>query len=140
MGDAVYSNTSYLIGPYKSPYTREKSNRQFNQKLSSVRVDIEHAFGTLKGRWESLMGLRLIIRSREKYKLAVKWITMCCILHNILVDLKDDWDREEGWWTEEEIYGHNQELLAMSRSEESAGMIKREIIKEMVLREQVDLA
>lgn len=92
----------------------------------------------LKGRWESLTGLRLIIRSREKYKLAVKWITACCILHNILVDLKDDWGREEGWWTEEEISGHNQELLAMSRSEESAGMIKREIIKEMVLKEQVD--
>ena len=36
LGDAAYSNTSYLIGPYKSPYTREKSNRRFNRKLSSV--------------------------------------------------------------------------------------------------------
>ena len=79
-----------------------------------------------------------MIRSKEKYKLAVKWIIACCILHNILVDLKDDWGREEGWWTEEEISGHNQELLAMSRSEESAGMITREMIKEMVLKEQVD--
>lgn len=33
LGDAAYSNTSYLIGPYKSPYTREKSNRRFNRKL-----------------------------------------------------------------------------------------------------------
>ena len=47
--DAAYSNTSYLIGPYKSPYTRDKSNRKFNRKLSSVRVNIEHAFGILKG-------------------------------------------------------------------------------------------
>lgn len=79
-----------------------------------------------------------MIRSREKYKLAVRCITACCILHNILIDLKDDWGREEGWWTEEEISGYNQELLAMSRSEESAGMIRREIIKGMVLKEQVD--
>lgn len=54
LGDAVYSITSYLIGPYKSPYTREKSNRRFNRKLSSVRVDIEHAIGMLQGRWEVL--------------------------------------------------------------------------------------
>ena len=52
LGDAAYSNTSYLIGPCKSPYTGEKSNRRFNRKLSSVlyvHVDIEHAFGMLKG-------------------------------------------------------------------------------------------
>lgn len=138
LGDSAYSNTSYSIGPYKSPYIKDISDRKFNQKLSSVRVDIEHAFGILKGRWESLIGLRLMIWSREKYKLAVKWITACWVLHNILVDLKDDWDRKEDWWTAEEISGHNQELLAMSQSEESAGMIKREIIKEMVLKEQVD--
>ena len=49
LGDAAYSNTSYLIRPYKSLYTRDKLNRRFNQKLSSVRVDIEHVFGMLKG-------------------------------------------------------------------------------------------
>ena len=48
-----------------------------------------------------------MIWSKEKYKLAVKWIIACYILHNILVDLKNDWGREEGWWIEEEISGHN---------------------------------
>lgn len=39
---------------------------------------------------------------------------------------------------EKEISRHNQELLAISRLEESAGMIKSEIIKEIVLKEQVN--
>ncbi len=60
LGDAAYSNTSYLIGPYKSPYIRKKSNWQFNRKLSNIRVDIEHAFRMLKSRWESVKAGQLV--------------------------------------------------------------------------------
>lgn len=49
LGDATYSNTSFLIKPYKSSYTRDKSNLQFNQKVSSIYVDIEYVFEILKG-------------------------------------------------------------------------------------------
>lgn len=34
--DAVYSNISCFIGPYKSPYIKNNSNRKCNQKLFSV--------------------------------------------------------------------------------------------------------
>lgn len=105
--DAAYSNTSYLIRPYKSPYTRNKSNWRFNQKLFNIYIDMEHVFKMLKGWWESLTGLRLMIWSKEKYKLVVKWITACCILYNIFDDMKANWGREEGWWTKKEISRHN---------------------------------
>ena len=49
LGDAAYTNSSHLVSPYKSPFTNEKENRRFNRKLSRIRVDIEHAFGVLKG-------------------------------------------------------------------------------------------
>ena len=97
LGDTAYANTSHLISPYKSPLTNEKQNRRFNQKLFRIRVDIEHTFGILKGRWGSLTGLRLLLRSKKSYKFAVRWITACCVLRNILLDLKDDWKRHEGW-------------------------------------------
>lgn len=62
----------------------------------------------LKGRWGSLTGLRLLLRSKNSYKFAVKWITACCVLHNLLLDVEDDWKRHEGWWTPEEEDDHDE--------------------------------
>lgn len=97
LGDAAYTNTDHLISPYKAPLTQNSSNCRFNRKLSSLRIDIEHAFGILKGRWGSLVGLRILLRLKNLYKFAVKWITACCVLHNILVNIRDQWERNEGW-------------------------------------------
>ena len=65
LGDAAYSNTDYLISPYKVPLTQDASNRRFNQKLSSLRINIEHVFGILKGRWGSLVVHRILLRSKD---------------------------------------------------------------------------
>ena len=54
LGDAAYTNTNYIVSPYKVPLTQEPSNCHFNRKLSSLRIDIEHTFGILKGRWAVL--------------------------------------------------------------------------------------
>lgn len=71
LGDAAYSVSTRLIPPYKAPHTQQSENRRFNRKLSNVRVDIEHAFGILKGRWASLAGLRIKLRIKKSYMLAV---------------------------------------------------------------------
>ena len=39
------------------------------------------------------------------------WITACIVLHNILLDLNDTWNQEEGWWSEEEQEEHGEDLL-----------------------------
>ena len=80
----------------------ERINRKFNKKLSRVRIDIEHAFGMLKGRWKSLTGLRVRVNKQERYMYAAQWITACVVLHNILLKCDDRWDEDEGWWTPEE--------------------------------------
>ena len=59
-----------MIPPYKAPYTLRRSNRKFNRQLSSIRIDIEHALGMLKGRWKSLTGLRLIFTNHQQYEYA----------------------------------------------------------------------
>lgn len=67
----------------------------------------------LKGRWTSLTGLRLLISSLDQYKFAVKWGVACCVLHNILLGLNDEW-LEKGWWTSEEEENHEIELVSMT--------------------------
>ena len=114
LDNAAYTNTSHLVSPYKSPLTNEKQNRRFNRKLCRIRIDIEHAFGIFKGRWGSLTRLRLLLKSKESYKFAFIWIIACCVLHNLLLDLKDDWERHKGWWTIEEEEEHDEELLLLS--------------------------
>lgn len=137
LGNAAYTNSSHLVSPYKSPFTNEKENRRFNQKLSQIRIDIEHAFGVLKGQWGSLTGLRLLLCLKKSYKFAVMWITACCILHNLLLDLKDDWKKHEEWWTSEDKEEHDEELLLLSQEQERRGLLKRKQIKEFVLGKNV---
>lgn len=65
LGDSAYSPTKYMIPPYKAPHTLCRSNQKFNCRLSSICIDIEYAFGMLKGRWKSLTGLRLILTNHQ---------------------------------------------------------------------------
>lgn len=53
---------------------------------------------------------------------------LCGILHNILIDLNDDWSKEEGWWTEEEKKDHDNELLALDEQDRASATHKRELV------------
>ena len=67
--------------------------RQFNTRLSSVRVKIEQAFGLLKGKWRRLLSL-----SFKTPKLNTIFIIACCVLHNIGIDCEfyaDVWREED---------------------------------------------
>lgn len=90
LGDAAYTNTSHMVTPYKAPASNMRANKRFNQKLSSVQIDIKHAFGMLKGCWQSLTAMRCRIQNSASYAYAVEWITACVVLHNILLGLHDD--------------------------------------------------
>ena len=107
LGDAAYTPTSYMVSPYKTPEANRVENTTFNKQLSHIRIDIKHTFGILKRRWKSLTGLRLILTSEKKYEFACMWITACVVLHNILIDLHDEWNEEEGWWNAEEQEEHD---------------------------------
>ena len=59
-----------MIPSYKALHTLRRSNRKFNRRLSSIYIDIEHAFRILKGQWKSLTGLRLILTNHQQYEYA----------------------------------------------------------------------
>ena len=132
LADSAYSATRYLIPPYKAPAANKTENKAFNRLLSSCRVDIEHAFGVLKGRWRSLTGLRVRITKKAQYEYACMWITACIVLHNILLEVRDEWGKDEGWWTAEQQEEHDEGLIQLA-SDDSTGVNKREEVKKMVL-------
>jgi hypothetical protein len=76
--------------PYKSPERDDPDNAIFNNHVSFVRVRSEHCIGFLKGRFQSLKGLRLTINNREDHIYATQWIMACVAVHNfaLLHELK----------------------------------------------------
>lgn len=65
LGDAEFSQFNYLVPVSKKPKNNEptKEDVTFNNHISRLRVRIEHAFGILKERFQSLKELRILIRS-----------------------------------------------------------------------------
>lgn len=62
----------------------QPENRRFNYHLSRIRVRSEHVVGFLKGRFASLLELRIQIRDAESHIAALSWIRVCIILHILI--------------------------------------------------------
>lgn len=78
LGDSAYPCLKQLIVPYKDNGHLTRSQRIFNQKLSSCRVKIENAFANLKQRFRQLYHFKL----RDIPRM-VRVIHACCVLHNM---------------------------------------------------------
>ena len=103
LADKAFKCTPSVIPPFKKPAANKRQNKEFNRRLSSIRIDIEHSFGSLKSRWQSLRDMRIRIVDEKSYEYAVKWITACVVLHNFLLSLDDpEWEEEEPDEPEEE--------------------------------------
>lgn len=73
------------------------NERKFNSHMSHGRVEIEHTFGILKGRFSSLRGLRTSNRRGKDEIKAGCWIRACVILHNLLHEDEDEIDDDDAW-------------------------------------------
>lgn len=86
-----YPTSPYLLRPYSEPeldgyYGGELRRRHaFNRKLSSIRIYIEHAFGLLKSRFQSLRALGW----HENIDQAYHVIQALMITHNLCIDFED---------------------------------------------------
>lgn len=88
LGDKAYGLTKNLLTPFRpqSNVLNPALRKKFNKRLSKYRIRVEHCFGGLTERFESLKELRVQIDNPETLKFACDWIVVCCILHNIIVD------------------------------------------------------
>ena len=109
--DSAYVLTPHVIPVHKRPEADIADNRAFDAAVSHIRIRSEHCMGALKGRWQSLHGLRIMINRKRDHVLACDWIRMCIMLHNIVIEMV-----EEKEWTE-----HFTGVLAAEEREEEHG-------------------
>lgn len=88
--DGGYLRWPCLICPFKHESCATQKG-YFSSKLESVRKDVECTFGILKKRWKIL---EYGIRFRD-IKVLEQVFTVCCILHNMMVDDRETTDNSD---------------------------------------------
>ncbi|GFZ14881.1 PIF / Ping-Pong family of plant transposase [Actinidia rufa] len=90
IGDAAFPLLPWLLTPYPyDPYQRPRSHNvfvSFNMRLSATKMVALRALTRLKETWRIING---VMWRPDKNRLP-RIILVCCILHNICIDLKDE--------------------------------------------------
>jgi len=73
---------SWVVAPYKAPERNSQHNAEFNNHVSILHIRSEHAIGFLKGRFQSLKGLRLHIKNGTSHIIATYWVAACIGIHS----------------------------------------------------------
>lgn len=133
-GDSAYKLTSTVITPYRINATESatEDRTQFNKALSKYRIRIEHCFGLMKERFNSLKELKISAKNNESIKRACRWILVCAIIHNILIELckdEDDFDTEDTLNDHTDQEDFNSSLDTGTTNE---GEIKRRALSEII--------
>lgn len=100
MGNAAFPTTAHMVSPYKHSRgipSHDPEERRFNDSVASTRVCIEHTFGMLKSRFQSLTGLRSHIGGDRDFKKAMLWVDTCVVLHNWF--RAQDQAEDDDFWT-----------------------------------------
>jgi hypothetical protein len=92
IGDSAYSPQNCMVSVYKKPVgaPMHPDNEIFNTKLAKPRVSSEHTIGILKGRFPFLRSIRMRLTGKKSFRKILRYITVCVILHNFLVDRRED--------------------------------------------------
>ncbi|KAE9387384.1 hypothetical protein BT96DRAFT_737471, partial [Gymnopus androsaceus JB14] len=132
--DSAYTCNSRTVPVHKEPASFHPENAIFDKTLSRLRVRSEHCMGLLKGRFQCLRGLRLQIRNNEDHVAACRWITICIILHNFLIEVEgSDID-----FTPLNMHGRAEEtedgvdLNAVSWDGDDDDALRRQLVAEIV--------
>ncbi len=89
-GDSAYPIDTWVVAPYKKPESDLPENAIYNNHVSMVRIRSEHAIGFLKGRFQSLKGLRVNIKDEASHKFATYWVVACIGLHSFAMRCEAD--------------------------------------------------
>ncbi|KZT32104.1 hypothetical protein SISSUDRAFT_994391 [Sistotremastrum suecicum HHB10207 ss-3] len=98
-GDSAYAVSPRVIPIHKKPASLRADVAAFDTAVSHIRIRSEHCMGALKGRFQSLRGLRVHINRKRDHVYACNWIRMCIILHNLIIDNEgEEWAQ---WYIEQ---------------------------------------
>ncbi|KAJ8928446.1 hypothetical protein NQ314_019036 [Rhamnusium bicolor] len=79
LGDSAYPCLENVIVPYKDNGYLTRNQKNFNTRLSSCRVNIEHTFGIAKQVFRQVYYCKL-----RGMKILCHVIRAYCVLHNLL--------------------------------------------------------
>lgn len=144
LADAGYSITSTVIPRYKGTDITPQEHR-FNGLHGSARVKIEHAFGWLKLKWQSLQNLPVKIDKKRHIGRASSWVIACMILHNFCLVHPDggETDDAEENWNQRALHApprHEEEVPLVEvddwneNDERARGKARRRKLKKWVLK------
>ncbi|KAL3518251.1 hypothetical protein ACH5RR_020840 [Cinchona calisaya] len=85
VGDAAYALLPWLLTPYPEKELSE-TKANFNKYLSATHIVAQRALTRLKDVWKMING---VMWRPDKHKLP-RFILVCCILHNIVIDMEDE--------------------------------------------------
>ncbi|KNE95046.1 hypothetical protein PSTG_11639 [Puccinia striiformis f. sp. tritici PST-78] len=90
IADSGFPVQTNVVPAFKRPphAAMPRLMKRFNHHLSSIRVRNEHCIGILKGRFQSLRGLRKDLSSAGTMEKITHWILACIVLHNFLLEDK----------------------------------------------------
>lgn len=137
--DSAYKLSTTVITPYRSNSKAVPTSQRndFNKKFSKFRVRIENFFSLLKERFNSLKELKLRLHNDESLAFACTWISVCCILNNIIITYsKDENGNDEAINCDEEHNSDEEDSsvdICGRDTETEAGEQKRRAILEIVL-------
>lgn len=87
LGDSAYPNLSFLLTPFRNNGHLTADQKRYNAVHASIRVNVERAFGILKGRFVRLQNIQ-----QAKMETIIPTILTGCILHNICLMNSDGFD------------------------------------------------
>lgn len=89
IGDSGYPLLPYLVTPYEGQELPELGS-EFNRRHSATQMMAQRALARLKDKWKIIQG---VMWRPDKHKLP-RIILVCCLLHNIVIDLEDEMQDE----------------------------------------------
>lgn len=85
VGDSGFPLLPWLLTPYQGKELSE-SKAEFNKRHFVTRIVAQRALARLKEVWKMIHGM---MWRPDKHKLP-RFILVCCILHNIVIDMEDE--------------------------------------------------
>ncbi|KAF8227500.1 hypothetical protein L208DRAFT_1013916, partial [Tricholoma matsutake] len=79
--DLAYPINTWIVTPYKKPEHDIPENEIFNNRVSMLCIQSEHAIEFLKGHFHSLKSLWIYIKNEKTHKIATYWVAACIGIH-----------------------------------------------------------
>jgi len=86
--DSAYTNSKHLVTMFKLNECNDSVVAALNKRLSDARYHVENAFEILKGRFQIFQ--RPLQCATKNIEFAIMLISALFVLHNFLIEVKDD--------------------------------------------------